>query len=226
MTAQWNTTTTRGSITTPTATRSNGTATRTVTFDAATNGGTCSTPSLNSTATITYTANGWYTATSGGTKRCNNGGSYTPAANETVYQQWGSTTGSYSAITLPAATHANTTASRVVTIDPTKGSTTITTLTSTTVVTHPQTGWFTAATGGTNRGNAGATYTPSANETIYAQFGDVEGQYTSIRLPNASECTRPGHTLLGFALKKYAQQILYQPGEIIVPDATMRLYAI
>lgn len=226
MTAQWNTTTTRGAITTPTATRPNGTATRTVTFDAATNGGICSTPSLNSTATITYTANGWYTATSGGTKRCNNGGSYTPAANETVYQQWGSTTGSYSAITLPAATHANTTASRVVTIDPTKGSTTITTLTSTAVVTHPQTGWFTAATGGTNRGNAGATYTPSANETIYAQFGDVEGQYTSVRLPNASECTRPGHTLLGFALKKYAQQILYQPGEIIVPDATMRLYAI
>ena len=58
MTAQWNTTTTRGSITTPTATRSNGTATRTVTFDAATNGGTCPTASLNSTATVTYTANG------------------------------------------------------------------------------------------------------------------------------------------------------------------------
>ena len=226
MTAQWNTTTTRGSITTPTATRSNGTATRTVTFDAATNGGTCPTASLNSTATVTYTANGWYTATSGGTKRCANGGSYTPAATETVYQQWGSTTGSYSAITLPAATKANSSApSRVVTIDANKGSTTINSRTSNATITYTQSGWWTAASGGTNRGNAGATYTPSATEKIYAQFNSTIGPYSEIVLPTESECTRPNHNLLGFSTKKFGKP-MYEPGEHIVPEASMLLYAI
>lgn len=226
MTAQWNTTTTRGSITTPTATRSNGTATRTVTFDAATNGGTCPTASLNSTATVTYTANGWYTATSGGTKRCANGGSYTPAATETVYQQWGSTTGSYSAITLPAATKANSSApSRVVTIDANKGSTTINSRTSNATITYTQSGWWTAASGGTNRGNAGATYTPPAAEKIYAQFNSTIGPYSEIVLPTESECTRPNHNLLGFSTKKFGKP-MYEPGEHIVPEASMLLYAI
>lgn len=100
--AQWSSSTTRGAITTATASRGNGTATRTVTFNA--NGGSCSTASLNSTATITYTCKGWYTAASGGTKRAASGGSYTPSATETVYAQWTSTTGAYSAITLPTPT--------------------------------------------------------------------------------------------------------------------------
>lgn len=102
MTAQWNSSTSKGTLTSPTCTKNNGTATRTVTFNA--NGGSCSTSSLNSTATITYSLNGWYTATSGGTKRVNGNTSYTPSATETLYAQWGSTTGSYSAITLPTAT--------------------------------------------------------------------------------------------------------------------------
>jgi len=33
-------------------------------------------------------------------------------------------------------------------------------------------GWYTATTGGTKRGNAGDTYTPTANETLYAQWTD------------------------------------------------------
>ena len=32
------------------------------------------------------------------------------------------------------------------------------------------TGWYTAATGGTKRANAGASYTPTSNETVYAQY--------------------------------------------------------
>jgi uncharacterized repeat protein (TIGR02543 family) len=31
-------------------------------------------------------------------------------------------------------------------------------------------GWYTAASGGTKRGNAGATYTPTGSETLYAQW--------------------------------------------------------
>ena len=35
-----------------------------------------------------YTCNGWYTTTSGGTKRANAGASYTPTTSETVHAQW------------------------------------------------------------------------------------------------------------------------------------------
>ena len=102
MTAQWSSSTSKGTLKSPTCTKNSTTSTRTVTFNA--NGGSCSTSTLNSTATVTYSLNGWYTATSGGTKRVNGNTSYTPSATETLYAQWGSTTGSYSAITLPTAT--------------------------------------------------------------------------------------------------------------------------
>ena len=69
----------------------------TVTFDA--NGGSvtpASATQASAGAAITtptptrtgYTCSGWYTATSGGTKRCNAGGSYTPTATETIHAQW------------------------------------------------------------------------------------------------------------------------------------------
>jgi len=35
-----------------------------------------------------YNCTGWYTASSGGTKRCDAGASYTPTASETIYAQW------------------------------------------------------------------------------------------------------------------------------------------
>lgn len=227
LTAQWSSSTTKGSITTPSATRSNGTATRTVTFDATTNGGTCSTSSLNSTATITYTGNGWYTATSGGTKRCANGGSYTPSASETVYQQWSSSTGSYSAITLPAATKASTTSTRTVTFNANQGTTTKTSQNSTATVTYSQTGWWTASSGGTNRGNSGATYTPSAAEKVYAQFSSSTGSYSAVTLPTTSECTRSGYKLLGFSTSDTATTATYAPGASYTPTATTTtLYAV
>ena len=200
MTAQW-TTSTSASITTPSATRANGTSTRKVTFDAATNGGTCSTASLNSTATITYSSNGWYTATSGGTKRCNNGGSYSPSTAETVYAQWGSSTGTFSQITLPAATKANGTSTRTVTFDANGGSCSTASLNSTATITYSQTGWWTSASGGTNRGNASAQYTPSAAETLYAQFSSSTGTYSAITLPTA---TRTGYTFKGWNTDKTA----------------------
>lgn len=40
-------------------------------------------------------------------------------------------------------------------------------------------GWYTAASGGTKRGDAGATYTPSITETLYAQWtADVSLTWT------------------------------------------------
>lgn len=69
----------------PTPTRANGTATANVYFNA--NGGTVAPTSLSSTATVTYSCAGWFTNTTGGTKRGNAGGSYTPPATETLYAQ-------------------------------------------------------------------------------------------------------------------------------------------
>lgn len=199
LTAQWSSSVTKGSVTTATATKSNGTATRTVTLNA--NGGTCSTASLNSTATITYSCNGWYTAASGGTKRASSGGSYTPSASETVYAQWGSSTGTYSAITLPSATKANTSATaRTVTFDATTngGSCSTTSLNSTASISYALNGWYTAATGGTLRGKGGASYTPSAAETLYAQFGSTTGAYSSVTLPNATRASTTASRVVTF----------------------------
>ena len=44
-------------------------------------------------------------------------------------------------------------------------------------------------------------------------------------MPTASECTRQGHTLLGYSTKKYGKPI-YEPGESIVPESDMTLFAI
>lgn len=183
--AQYTSSTTKGAVTTATATKSNGTSTRTVTYNA--NGGTCSTTSANSTATVTYSCSGWFTATSGGTKRATSGGSYTPTASETVYAQYTSTTGTFSELTLPSATKANGTSTRTVTFNANGGSCSTASLNSTATVTYSQTGWFTAASGGTSRGAAGAKYTPSATETVYAQFSSSTGTYSAITLPSATK---------------------------------------
>lgn len=184
--AQWSSSTTRGSITTATCSKNNGSSTRKVTFNA--NGGSCSTASLDSTATVTYTMNGWYTATSGGTKRASNGGSYTPSANETVYAQWGSSTGTFSQVTLPSATKSNTAATaRTVTLNANGGSCSTSTLSSTASISYSLKGWYTASSGGTSRGAGGAKYTPSAAETLYAQWNSSTGSYSAVTLPSATK---------------------------------------
>jgi len=97
------------SVTTPTPTKS-----YTLTYNV--NGGNAvSPPSKN----VSCTANGWFTATIGGTKRANAGASYTPTQTETIYAQWTNPTMG----TLPTPTH------------PTPG--------------YTFKGWFTAASGGT-----------------------------------------------------------------------------
>ena len=102
MSAQWSSSTTTASVNLPSASKSNGSASRTVTLNA--NGGSCRPTSLTSTATITYTHTGWYTAPSGGTKRDSN---YKPSKSETLYAQFSSSTGLYSAVTLPTPTRDN-----------------------------------------------------------------------------------------------------------------------
>lgn len=181
LTAQWTSSTSKGAVTAATATKSNTTSTRKVTFNA--NGGSCSTASANSTATVTYSCNGWYTATSGGTKRAGSGASFTPSATETLYAQYSSSTGTFSAVTLPSASKASVTNTRTVTFDAKGGECDITSLSSSSTTSYTHTGWFTATSGGTKRGAAGGSYTPSAAETIYAQYSSSSTAYPAITLP-------------------------------------------
>ncbi len=225
---QWGsgTTGTFSAVTLPSATKASGTSTRTVTFDATTNGGTCSTSSLNSTATVTYSCSGWFTAASGGTKRGAVGGTYTPSAAEKIYAQFTSSTGTFSQVTLPSATKSNGTSTRTVTINANGGSSTVTSRTSSATVTYTHSGWFTAASGGTKRGASGDKYTPSASEKIYAQFTSSTGSYSSVTLPTTTECTKSGATLLGFSTSDTATTATYAPGASYTPSANVILYAV
>lgn len=200
--AQWSSSTgSYSAITLPTATKTNTTSTRTVTFDATTNSGSCSTASLNSTSSTTHTFNGWYTATSGGTLRGKAGASYTPSASETVYAQFTTTTGSFTTVTLPTASRTSTTNTRTITYNTNGGECVKTTDASTSTTSYSLNGWFTSATGGTNRGKAGATYTPSASEKLYAQFGSTTSSYSSVTLPTP---TKQGYKFMGWSTSSTA----------------------
>ena len=194
--AQWNSSTgSYSQVTLPGATKNNGEALRRLTFDATTNGGSCSTPYTDTSAVITYTQTGWWTSKSGGTNRGNSGSKYTPSASETLYAQFSSSTGSYGAITLPTAAKANSSTSRTITFNG-NGGTTPSSQTSTATITYTQTGWFSSASGGANRGAGGAKYTPSANETVYAQFSSSIGDYSAIELPTP---TRTDYVFKGWS---------------------------
>lgn len=103
--AVWSPTTTKGSITMPSATRSSSSSmTITLNYDGAT--GNNSMGSVSSTKTITYPFNGW-SADSSATSGSAAGTSFTPTASGTVYAIWGSSSNTYSAVTLPIPTKTN-----------------------------------------------------------------------------------------------------------------------
>ena len=219
--AQYTSTTTKGKITAATATKASTAATtRVVSFDAITNGGTNNPASKNSTATVSYTPNGWFTAASGGTAIVAMGAEFTPTSTTTLYAQWEPITSDYSAITLPTATKSNTTVTRTVNFNANGGTSSHSSKTSSATVYYSLTGWFTSASGGTNRGKANETYLPNDSEKLYAQFDSFTDEYSEITLPTP---TRPGYKFLGWAESADASS-----GETgsYVPEKSLTLYAI
>jgi hypothetical protein len=112
-----------------------------------------------------YNFLGWYDAASGGNKIADAGATYLVLQPKTLYAQWitanytvtyndnggngspaSATISPGSATTLPSPTRLNGTPS------------------------YALTGWYTAASGGTLVGAGGASYTPTANVTLYAQW--------------------------------------------------------
>lgn len=184
------------SVTLPTPSRGNttSTVTRTLYYDA--QGGTVSPTSAASTATLTtsYTQTGWYSSSTNGTKFGAAGAAYTPTATQTAYAHWtlGYSTGTFSAVTLPTPSKSNTTStiSRTLYYNANGGTVGTTSVVSTATLTtsYTQTGWYSAASGGTKFGAAGASYTPTATQTAYAHWtlGYSTGTFSSVTLPTPS----------------------------------------
>ncbi len=107
-----------------------------------------------------YRFTGWYTAASGGTKVGDAGATYTPTADVTLYAHW---------IQLYKVTY-NANSGSVSPSSETVDAGDSVTLPTPTRNNYTFNGWYTASSGGTKVGDAGATYTPSANVTLYAQW--------------------------------------------------------
>lgn len=140
--AQWSESSrTAPSVTLPTATKNDTTANKTITYNA--NGGSVSPTSATYVVTTSYTNTQWNIGSASGTKLGNAGAQVTaPTSSTTVYAIWSSSDSS-AAVTLPTPTRTG----------------------------YTVTGWYSASSGGTKKGDAGASYTPSTSgETVYAQW--------------------------------------------------------
>ena len=211
----------------------------TVSFDA--NGGDCGQTTgyaTSASAAVTlptpkrsgYILAGWYTAASGGTRVGGAGDSYTPSANITLYAQWGKPcTVTYNAnggncdkasekytgtaLTLPTATRDG----------------------------YWFIGWYDAATGGNKVGDAGATFNPTNEITLYAHWqeqveytvtynansgtcGTQSATYqgTALTLPTAS---RTGYTFNGWYDAATGGNKVGDAGALYTPTANITLYA-
>ena len=139
-----------------------------VTYNA--NGGTCGTASEKYSGTALtlptptrdgYWFIGWYDAAEGGNKIGDAGAKYNPAKEITLYAHW------QEAIEYTVTYNANGGSCGTASEKYTGTSLTLPTPSRTG---YKFLGWYTAASGGTKIGDAGATYTPSANITLYAQW--------------------------------------------------------
>lgn len=138
------------------------------------------------TKTRSYTFSKWNTKSDGTGTSYNSGGSYTANSAATLYAQY-SSSDSGGTVTLPSPSRSG----------------------------YSLAGWYTAASGGTKVGNGGASYTPTANITLYAHWSAAE--YTITFDPNGGTCataskevtylqtygtlptpTRDGHTFDGW----------------------------
>ena len=147
-----------------------------VTYDA--NGGSCGTASEKYTGTALtlptptrdgYWFVGWYDAAEGGNKIGDAGAKYNPAGEITLYAHW------QEAIKYTVTYNAN--GGSCGTASATYEGTALT-LPTPTRTGYTFNGWYTAASGGTKIGDAGATYIPSANITLYAQWEQISYKIT------------------------------------------------
>ena len=211
----------------------------TVTYNA--NGGNCGQTTgyaTNVSAAVTlptptrsgYIFAGWYTAASGGTRAGGAGDSYTPSANVTLYAQWGKPC----TVTYNANGGSCDTASQ-------KYTGTVLTLPTPTRDGYWFVGWYDAATGGNKIGDAGATYLPGGEITLYARWQE-KIEYTVTYNANGGSCstasatyqgtaltlptpTREGYTFNGWYTAASGGTKIGDAGATYTPSANVTLYA-
>ena len=172
----------------------------------------------NLTSSITYTQTNWNTNSAGTGTNYTSKGTYTTEAAATLYAIWSTTNGS---VTLPAAmTKASTTENGfTITFNANGGSCSTTELTATNTRSYTFSKWAAGSTSGTKY-SAGASFTPSANTTMYATWTESVTK-GSVTLPTP---TRAGHTFKGWATSSSATSGT-AAGASYTPSAETTLYA-
>lgn len=181
----------------PSHATSTATTTRTVNYNANGGTGTTTSQSVSPTATVSYSANKWWTAqTSGGTSY-SAGATITPTASSTYYARYTASTGTYSSPTIAlrsALTFASvsTTTTTTATVNFSAASA-VTAKTTTKTVTSTQPKkfdkWRLGSTTGTSY-TAGQTFTPTASATTFYATSTNNGSattatvYGTVTLPN------------------------------------------
>lgn len=145
------------------------------------NGGSVSPASVSAARTTSYTFKNWNTASGGGGTSYSPSGTYSTNAAATLYAQWNSST-STAAVTLATPTNSGYTCN----------------------------GWYTAASGGTKVANAGASYTPTGNITIYAQWTANVVAPTFTTQPASKSVYRGASTSLSVVATTSQGTITYQ----------------
>lgn len=145
------------------------------------NSGSVSPASASAARTTSYTFNNWNTASGGGGTSYSSGGTYSANAAATLYAQWNSST-TTAAVTLPTPTRSGYTCN----------------------------GWYTAASGGTKVANAGASYTPTGNITLYAQWTANVVAPTFTTQPASKSVYRGASTSLSVVATTSQGTITYQ----------------
>jgi|GEM_PF-2168117 len=122
-----------------------------------------------------HSFNGWYTEASGGTKVGNAGASYEPTEATTLYAQWTAYTVSFdgNGVTNPS--------------DLSAGSDGTVTLPTPSRTGYSFNGWYSETSGGTKYGAGGASYTPTGNITMHAQWSIKS--YTLTKSESSSTAT-------------------------------------
>jgi len=211
----------------------------TVTYDA--NGGNCGQSmgyATSASAAVTlptparsgYILAGWYTAASGGTRVGGAGDTYTPNANITLYAQWGKPcTVTYNANGGSCGTASQKYTGAALTLPtPTRDG-------------YWFVGWYDAATGGKKIGDAGTTYNPAGEITLYAHWQE-KIEYTVTYNANGGTCgtasatyqgtaltlptpTRTGYKFLGWYTAASGGTKVGDAGAGYTPSANITLYA-
>ena len=144
--------------------------TYTITYDLNKGTGETSTATFlygNSTTLISptrtgYSLSGWYDTTTAGTKIGDAGAAYSTALSRTLYAQWAINSYTYTY-------NGNGGSVDTSTVTYTYGDSALT-LRTPTRSSYQFNGWYTATTGGTRIGGAGDSNTPTATQTLYAQW--------------------------------------------------------